>query len=66
MKKQTLDLQTLTMISLFAALIFLSIQFFKIPVGAKKYSCDSSSSSFGENCAQYFQVHSDRNTAWRE
>ena len=32
MKKQTLDLQTLTMISLFAALIFLSIQFFKIPV----------------------------------
>ena len=35
MKKQTLDLQTLTMISLFAALIFLSIQFFKIPVGAQ-------------------------------
>ena len=35
MKKPTLDLQTLTMISLFAALIFLSIQFFKIPVGAQ-------------------------------
>ena len=35
MKKQILDLQTLTMISLFAALIFLSIQFFKIPVGAQ-------------------------------
>lgn len=33
MKKNRFDLRTLTLLSLYAALIYLSIQFFRIPVG---------------------------------
>lgn len=33
MKKKTIDLRELTLLSLYAALIYLSIQFFRIPVG---------------------------------